>query len=944
MTLKSYLRMLLAAVTLLFVTSGCNDDDDKVGPPSYSFSVAVSDVAQTEATVTVTPSNDQATYYYAAVKKAEFDTFESDAAYAQHILDNLKAIADKKVLPLSEYLATALVKGSAPQKITDLTAGTDYYAVALGMLTDGRFTSDLVKEAFKTDDAPEPELVISKAGGYFFGTSFGAFDNFTFWMSEDTVTEDMMDFTGEGTYLLFDLNVAVTGKATLPAGTFPVASGADAEENTIAPGADYGGGMMTGSAIVKINSDGTKNYLYIDGGALIVEGAGSSYVITAKVTSGGKEYEFKYEGGVSIYDTTGGGGDFELSIDVTNITATTATVNVTSSDETSSYYFDLFDEEDYQGYGGTPEGIAEFISDLLGYYQSQYPSMTLPQILSQIVSVGNDSYDFDGLTPGMKYYTFAIGVDATTGATTTTAVVKEFTTQAGSGGDGPELSIVMTPGLNGANTDTRMTVDLKVSGKPAVAGKYMLNLTSAFEAAIAEGASYDEIIEAYGTEFTAEELTELNSAQGTQGWYWDKRTPETSYTAVAKVYDADGNSTLKHEVKSTTASQGGGDGPELTLTMRAGDTKGENLATAVTCVIKSSGATAAKAGIWAKSLVDEVLAEGETIESIINNEQLGQSFEGEYLAAINGAGLSYFNDKASPSTEYIAIAKVTDAAGNSTIKSATATTESAGEASDAYKAWLGTWTVTSTSSQVNKAPVAFDVVFAQKVANVSYAISGWGIDALRDDAELMPTAKFDSAAGGITIQNDQFLANNGGTTPGKINFAANVAYKGSYAWVSGTGFNGLSGSLSADKQTATITCGVANIEGIGELPVNGMEVILWGNDGKTYSFGPAAGYTKGDYPIGPYTMTKKSSSSAQPASKSTAHNATLRYAGKLSNVLSVNAAVSVPAKQDAVVVESKVAMSESLVFEPSMIVCKGADNCNLSVTKKSLGLKKHYRK
>lgn len=67
------------------------------------------------------------------------------------------------MLPLSEYLATALVKGSAPQKITDLTAGTDYYAVALGMLTDGRFTSDLVKEAFKTDDAPEPapELTLS---------------------------------------------------------------------------------------------------------------------------------------------------------------------------------------------------------------------------------------------------------------------------------------------------------------------------------------------------------------------------------------------------------------------------------------------------------------------------------------------------------------------------------------------------------------------------------------------------------------------------------------------------------------------------------------------------------------------------------------------------------------------------------------------------------------
>ena len=35
------------------------------------------------------------------------------------------------------------------------------------MLTDGRFTSDLVKEAFKTDDAPEPapELTLSMRAG-----------------------------------------------------------------------------------------------------------------------------------------------------------------------------------------------------------------------------------------------------------------------------------------------------------------------------------------------------------------------------------------------------------------------------------------------------------------------------------------------------------------------------------------------------------------------------------------------------------------------------------------------------------------------------------------------------------------------------------------------------------------------------------------------------------
>ena len=810
MTLKSYLRMLLAAVTLLFVTSGCNDDDDKAGPPpSYSFSVAVSDVAQTEATVTVTPSNDQATYYYAAVKKAEFDTFESDAAYAQHILDNLKAIADKKVLPLSEYLATALVKGSAPQKITDLTAGTDYYAVALGMLTDGRFTSDLVKEAFKTDDAPEPELVISKAGGYFFGTSFGAFDNFTFWMSEDTVTEDMMDFTGEGTYLLFDLNVAVTGKATLPAGTFPVASGADAEENTIAPGADYGGGMMTGSAIVKINSDGTKNYLYIDGGALIVEGAGSSYVITAKVTSGGKEYEFKYEGGVSIYDTTGGGGDFELSIDVTNITATTATVNVTSSDETSSYYFDLFDEEDYQGYGGTPEGIAEFISDLLAYYQAQYPSMTLPQILSQIVSVGNDSYDFDGLTPGTKYYTFAIGVDATTGATTTTAVVKEFTTQAGGEGDGPELTLTLRAGdANGANTDTK--VYMGAYAPTATGAYYGVFLTSDVEKVLAQGASYDAIVTQNGTDMSTKD-----------GW----------------------------------------------------------------------------------------------LDGLVKNPGIGVTFSG-----------------LDPATSYTCILKVTDSAGKSTTKHVAATTEGGGEASDAYKAWLGTWTLTSTSSEVNAAPLSFDVTFIQGVANSSYKLQGWGITTIRDQSQILPSAKFDSATGNFEILEGQSLY----TDPedgSVLTLTGRALLQGKYYIING-GYPGFTGKLNADKNSATITLYQGSVDGMGNFTTSSMD-FFWVLGQDIYWQKAAEGYTDRDYPIGPYTMTRKSSGASVSASKSAA---TILHASKLSSVLSEGIALSTSVKQNGMVFESQVAMPSSLVFDRPAAVYEA------SIGDKPLGLKKHFIK
>lgn len=216
--------------------------------------------------------------------------------------------------------------------------------------------------------------------------------------------------------------------------------------------------------------------------------------------------------------------------------------------------------------------------------------MTLPQILSQIVSVGNDSYDFDGLTPGTKYYTFAIGVDATTGATTTTAVVKEFTTQAGGEGDGPELTLTLRAGdANGANTDTK--VYMGAYAPTATGAYYGVFLTSDVEKVLAQGASYDAIVTQNGTDMSTKD-----------GW----------------------------------------------------------------------------------------------LDGLVKNPGIGVTFSG-----------------LDPATSYTCILKVTDSAGKSTTKHVAATTEGGGEASDAYKAWLGTWTLTSTSSEVNAAPLSFDVTFIQ---------------------------------------------------------------------------------------------------------------------------------------------------------------------------------------------------------------------------------------
>lgn len=42
-----------------------------------------------------------------------------------------------------------------------------------------------------------------------------------------------------------------------------------------------------------------------------------------------------------------------------------------------------------------------------------------------------------------------------------------------------------------------------------------------------------------------------------------------------------------------------------------------------------------------------------------------------------------------------------------------------------YEALLGTWTVTSTSSEEGKTPMSFDLTFSQKKSNVMYDVTGW---------------------------------------------------------------------------------------------------------------------------------------------------------------------------------------------------------------------------
>ncbi len=117
-----------------------------------------------------------------------------------------------------------------------------------------------------------------------------------------------------------------------------------------------------------------------------------------------------------------------FQVEVSNISATGATVSVTPSNY-DTYYFDVLEKEVYDMYTDKKELAAEYIAEIKDYYESYGYS------LADALSSGKDTYSFDGfLDPNTAYYALAFGV-TTSGAITTDITTVEFTTLESSGGN-----------------------------------------------------------------------------------------------------------------------------------------------------------------------------------------------------------------------------------------------------------------------------------------------------------------------------------------------------------------------------------------------------------------------------------------------------------------------------------------------------------------------------
>ena len=117
---------------------------------------------------------------------------------------------------------------------------------------------------------------------------------------------------------------------------------------------------------------------------------------------------------------------FELIL--SNVTTTTADLQVIPSDDTVGYYFDVCTEEDFNSVNGD---VFYIVSEYMDYLKKAYPSFSMSDILAAMLSYGPDSDTVSGLPAGTTMCFYAIAIDQDGNAASEPEVLKFTTGEAG---------------------------------------------------------------------------------------------------------------------------------------------------------------------------------------------------------------------------------------------------------------------------------------------------------------------------------------------------------------------------------------------------------------------------------------------------------------------------------------------------------------------------------
>ena len=113
-----------------------------------TFDVKVKAITSNSAIVLITPSNNNATYYFDVVPKEKLDEYPDVKEYAEWLIKYIKEPYDFYGKSFAEVLSAGAV--AYPFEAGTLAPNTDYCAFAFGVTTEGAITTEVTLVPFKT--------------------------------------------------------------------------------------------------------------------------------------------------------------------------------------------------------------------------------------------------------------------------------------------------------------------------------------------------------------------------------------------------------------------------------------------------------------------------------------------------------------------------------------------------------------------------------------------------------------------------------------------------------------------------------------------------------------------------------------------------------------------------------------------------------------------------
>ena len=270
--------------------------------------------------------------------------------------------------------------------------------------------------------------------------------------------------------------------------------------------------------------------------------------------------------------------------------------------------------------------------------------------------------------------------------------------------------------------------------------------------------------------------------------------------------------------------------------------------------IKGTDVKSCKYVLGTKEIVELRVEEMGGYEQLCN--RYGASFTDANIDNINSeTGYSISATDMEAGTEYMLVVMAKNVHGT-TIEAVTASTEPAPEGEADYERYIGTWTVTSASSEITGQPQTFTVTVEPYRVNESFLVSGWGITTMGD----RDTAPFimDYADGNVSVSTGDYY---GMVGMYYVYLRYRFQQNGKpYVWVTD---NALCTGTYGSDGSVTLTMGKFTLPSDGqEYQVTGMDYTLY-SGGQYYEsldlFKP--GYTVSDYSVGPYTLTRSGEAS-----------------------------------------------------------------------------------